>query len=80
MLRGMGRLRRGAIVVALAALASAGIALGAEISAGDPALLVLSEPPALLGPITESGRSGWDCAPERAAVAARAATAELPQP
>ena len=32
----------------------------------------------LLGPITEGGRTGWDCAPERAARAAAARAAELP--
>jgi hypothetical protein len=32
----------------------------------------------LLGPITESGRVGWDCAPEHAARARTAQAAELP--
>lgn len=37
-----------------------------------------SEQPALLGPITESGRTGWACKPEKAAEAAKAQQAELP--
>ena len=73
-------MRRGLVLAAFAALASAGIAVAADLSAGDPQLLAPSEPPALLGPITESGRTGWDCAPERAAVARGPAAAELPQP
>jgi hypothetical protein len=44
----------------------------------DPASLATSSPPALLGPITESGRTGWDCAPERAATARSASAAGLP--
>ena len=37
-----------------------------------------SSAPALLGPITESGRTGWACKPEQAAAAKSAHTAELP--
>lgn len=40
--------------------------------------LTASAPPALLGPITESGRTGWACKPEKAASAKAAAAAELP--
>jgi hypothetical protein len=32
----------------------------------------------LLGPINALGRTGWDCAPEKAARAARVREAELP--
>jgi hypothetical protein len=74
----MGAVRRVLIAVTLAALASAGVAAGAELALGDPTSLLPSDPPALLGPITESGRTGWDCAPERAARARDAVTAELP--
>ncbi len=40
--------------------------------------LLPSSVPALLAPISESGRTGWACAPERAAAATRAGAAELP--
>lgn len=61
-------------------LAAAGLAVGAEatleqIGAGN---LLPSEPAAVLGPITESGRTGWDCAPERAARAKKIKAAGLP--
>lgn len=42
--------------------------------------LQTSTAPALLGPITESGRKGWACKPERAAAAHSAKDAELPDP
>jgi len=62
----------------LALGACAGAAVGAELLLNDPATLVTSAPPALLGPITETGRTGWNCAPERAATAKTAAAAGLP--
>lgn len=37
-----------------------------------------SAAPSLLGPITEAGRTGWACQPERAAAAKHAGDAELP--
>jgi hypothetical protein len=74
----MGALRRAAICAMLAGLASVAVAAGAELALGDPMLQHPSDPPALLGPITESGRTGWDCAPERAARARQASGAELP--
>ena len=37
-----------------------------------------SAAPALLGPISEAGRKGWKCLPERAAAAPNARSAELP--
>lgn len=74
----MTGLRRWLIALALAVAACAGGAMGAELVLGDPAALVPSAPPALLGPITENGRTGWDCAPERAARAHTAAAAGLP--
>jgi hypothetical protein len=40
--------------------------------------LTPSAAPALLGPITSAGRTGWECKPERAAAAARWHEAELP--
>ena len=63
----------------LALGACIGAAAGAELLTDDPAAsLVTSALPSLLGPITESGRTGWNCAPERAATARTAAAAGLP--
>jgi hypothetical protein len=36
--------------------------------------------PALLGPISSTGRRGWECKPERAAAATGSHQAELPSP
>ena len=66
------------MVGVLALGACAGAAVGADLLLNDPATLVTSAPPALLGPITETGRTGWNCAPERAATAKTAAAAGLP--
>jgi hypothetical protein len=73
----MWDLRRWLVAVALALAASAGAAFGAELL-GDPASLVPSDIPHLLGPITETGRTGWDCAPERAARSKDAVAGGLP--
>jgi hypothetical protein len=76
----MRQLRRVALVVALALGACAGAAIGADLLLDDPVSALAPSPAAgLLGPITESGRTGWDCAPERAATARTAAAAGLPQ-
>lgn len=40
--------------------------------------LTPSQAPALLGPISVEGRTGWACEPERAATAVRARDAHLP--
>lgn len=40
--------------------------------------LVPSSAPMLLGPITSTGRVGWECKPERAAASAHSHEAELP--
>jgi len=42
--------------------------------------LQTSAAPSLLGPITEAGRKGWACKPERAAAARTPKDAELPVP
>jgi hypothetical protein len=79
----MGQLRAvlkiGAMSLALL-VTVAGIALGAEGALEGLGVSVLqpSELPALLAPISEAGRNGWDCTPEHAAVAALAKNAELP--
>jgi hypothetical protein len=40
--------------------------------------LVPSSSPALLGPISSTGRTGWECKPERAAASASVHAAQLP--
>jgi hypothetical protein len=69
------------LLTLLAVLAAAGgVALSAEASLEDLGRSQLG-PSAfseLLGPITESGRVGWDCAPEHAARARTARAAGLP--
>jgi ATP/maltotriose-dependent transcriptional regulator MalT len=75
------RIRWTVLLTLLAVLAAAGgVAASAEASLDDLGRLQLQPSAAadLLGPITENGRTGWDCAPERAARAARARDAELP--
>lgn len=76
----MRQMLRWATAAVLALGVCAGAAMGAERLLDDPASLSASAPPALLGPITESGRTGWDCAPEHAATARTAAAgAGLPR-
>jgi hypothetical protein len=70
---------RWAMAAVLALGACAGAAMGAELLLDDPGSLVPSATPSLLGPITESGRTGWDCAPEHAATARTATGAGLPR-
>jgi hypothetical protein len=74
----MTGLRRWLLALALAIAACVSAAAGAELVLGGPESLTPSAPPGLLGPITEGGRKGWDCAPERAARAHTAAAAGLP--
>jgi hypothetical protein len=69
-------------IVALVAfvIASAGIATAALSSLDDlaGAGFLPTTLPALLGPISEAGRNGWDCQPEKAATAAKWHDADLP--
>jgi len=69
----------------LALIAGLTICVGAAGFAGASSIegmlegaLQPSSAPSLLGPITESGRTGWACKPEQAAGAKSAAAAELP--
>ena len=75
----MREILRWGMAAVLALGACAGAAMGAEMLLDDPGALVPSAAPALLGPITESGRTGWDCAPEHAATARTATSAALPR-
>jgi hypothetical protein len=75
----MWDLRRWLLAAALAVAASVGAALGAELISGDPGTLLPSEPAGLLGPITEDGRTGWNCPPERAATSRDAVAGQLPE-
>ncbi len=75
------RIRWTVLLTLLAVLAAAGgVAVSAEATLEDlgHSQLQPSGFADLLGPITETGRAGWDCAPERAARAASARAAELP--
>jgi hypothetical protein len=74
-------MRRTLLLTLLAMLAAVGgVVVSAEATLEDlgraqpqPSGLV-----ELLGPISETGRVGWNCAPEHAARAATASAAELP--
>ena len=75
---------RFALLAALALLGfgSAGFARASVVALNDIAKegLAPSSAPALLGPINELGRNGWNCLPEQAVRAKRATTAQLPAP
>jgi hypothetical protein len=75
------RIRWTVLLTLLAVLAAAGgVAVSAEATLEDlsRSQLASSAPADLLGPITESGRAGWNCAPEHAARAVTARAAEPP--
>jgi hypothetical protein len=75
------RIRWTVLLTLLAVLAAAGgVAVSAEATLEElgHSHLQQSAFADLLGPITESGRVGWDCTPEQAARAATARAAELP--
>lgn len=76
-----GGVRWSVLLTLLTVLAAAGgVAVSAEAGLTDleHAQLQPSALADLLGPITEAGRAGWDCAPEHAARAVTANGAELP--
>lgn len=68
------------ILAACAALAGGayGFSGAASLETALEGALAPSAAPSLLGPITESGRKGWECKPEQAAAASHAGGAELP--
>lgn len=55
-----------------------GIAGAASVDAMLSGQLEPSQAPALLAPITESGRTGWACKPEHAASSAAVRESDLP--
>ena len=70
-----------AVVIAVCALAGGfGYAGAQSLEAMLGGGLQPSAAPALLGPITESGRLGWACKPEKAAAANTWQDADLPRP
>jgi hypothetical protein len=72
----LGCVAAGALAAAAAGLA--GAASVERLLSGT--VLAASEMPGMLGPITENGRVGWECKPEKAAEATSAGRAELPRP
>ena len=70
---------RWSVLVASVVLAGAAVGLArASVDELNGAILAPSSLPAILGPISDLGRAGWDCAPERAARSERVVHAELP--
>jgi hypothetical protein len=65
------------LAAALAA-GAAGMAGASSIESMLDGSLLPSAAPSLLGPITEAGRVGWACKPEKAAAAVKPQDAELP--
>lgn len=73
------RLRGLLLIAGLLAALGLGLARSAAEAIDEfSAALTPSSAPALLGPVDAGGRTGWDCAPERAAGAEHAADAKLP--
>ena len=76
------RVLRPLLLAALVAFAAVGLGAGfagaASVEAMLDGALQPSSAPAMLGPITEAGRTGWACKPEQAAMAKNARQAELP--
>jgi hypothetical protein len=68
------------IALTLLGLGSAGLARASLVALDGVAgaAYAPSATPGLLGPINETGRTGWDCAPERMAAASQAAHSALP--
>ena len=66
--------------VALLGAGSVGFARASIVAIGDLAYgpFAPSAIPALLGPINELGRNGWQCRPEQAVQATKASSAALP--
>ena len=83
----MGVMSRALVRRLLIPALMAGVLFGAGIVyANAPSLAALtasgllpSDIPMLLGPISESGRVGWACKPEKAAGSSAADAGELPQ-
>jgi hypothetical protein len=78
----MSRLRAFKVMLVAAVLMIGGMGLAraavAELGGLASMQLAPSSIPTLLGPIDESGRSGWDCVPEKTARSERSKDADLP--
>lgn len=68
----------GVLLTTVCGGAAAGVAGASSVESALEGALQPSADPALLGPITESGRKGWACKPEQAAAARSSQQAELP--
>lgn len=66
------------LLAAMLATIGTGLAGAGSLEAMLSGALQTSAAPSLLGPITEVGRKGWACKPERAAAARAPKDAELP--
>lgn len=76
--RFLGRIVLTALLVLGGFSLHAALANADSVSAIDATELLPSDTPALLGPINEKGRTGWECKPERAASAVAPKGADLP--
>lgn len=76
--RALSRIVLAGLVLLGAASLRAGFAAAGSVSTIDASALLPSDTPALLGPINEKGRVGWECRPEKAAAAQSATDAGLP--
>lgn len=77
--RSLTRLILVGLLIVSAICLRVGIAGAADVSALGADSLTPSAFPDLLGAITESGRVGWACRPEKAAESKSARMAELPE-
>jgi hypothetical protein len=76
----MSRRKLRALLAGTLAALGTGFAGAGSLEAMLSGALQTSAAPSLLGPISESGRKGWACKPERAASAHAPKDAELPVP
>jgi len=76
--RSIGRFLFSGMLALAAAGAAVAYANAPSLDARSADALIGSEPPALLAPITQAGRKGWECKPEQAAAAADRHAAMLP--
>ncbi len=75
----VSRIVLASLLLIAAGSASFALANGDALTALHDDALAPSQTPALLGPIDEHGRTGWECKPEKAAASSNASMGELPQ-